>query len=170
MSFDKASSFVGGSGAVAKICSVFVITVVLAQAQRPRSWSPAQESLKRFLQTLDDDKTAQFVAAFSDLNGDRKPEAIVRLISNGWCGSGGCNTIVLTQFGDSWKILTSIAITRPSIRVLDRTSHGWRGLGVWVRGGGIQPGYEAELRFDGSTYPSNPSVAPARPLVGRVMS
>jgi hypothetical protein len=38
---------------------------------------------------------------------------------------------------------------------------------VWVQGGGIQPGYEAELRFDGNAYPSNPSVIPARPLVNR---
>ena len=35
------------------------------------------------------------------------------------------------------------------------------------QGGGIQPGYEAELRFDGKTYPANPSVPPARPLKGK---
>jgi hypothetical protein len=40
--------------------------------------------------------------------------------------------------------------------------HGWHNLGVWVGGGGIQPGYEAELRFDGKKYPGNPSVPPAR--------
>jgi hypothetical protein len=30
-----------------------------------------------------------------------------------------------------------------------------------LQGGGIQPGYEAELRFDGKTYPENPSTPPA---------
>jgi len=35
----------------------------------------AAQSLKRFLQTFDDDKTTRYVAAFSDLNGDGKPEA-----------------------------------------------------------------------------------------------
>ncbi len=38
---------------------------------------------------------------------------------------------------------------------------------MWVQGGGIQPGYEAELRFDGNGYPENPSLIPARPLVDR---
>jgi hypothetical protein len=31
-----------------------------------------------------------------------------------------------------------------------------------VAGGGIRPGYEAILSFVGKTYPSNPSVEPAR--------
>jgi hypothetical protein len=39
---------------------------------------------------------------------------------------------------------------------------------MWVEGGGIQPGYEAVLRFEGETYPQNPSVPPAEPLVGEV--
>jgi hypothetical protein len=53
-------------------------------------------------------------------------------------------------------------ITQPPIRVLTKASNGWRNIGVWVRGGGIQPGYEAELRFDGKTYPTNPSTPPVR--------
>jgi hypothetical protein len=32
----------------------------------------------------------------------------------------------------------------------------------------IQPGYEAQLRFDGKTYPLNPSVRPAVPLAKSV--
>jgi hypothetical protein len=35
-------------------------------------------------------------------------------------------------------------------------------IGVWVQGGGIQPGYEAVLRFNAHEYPKNPSVPPAR--------
>jgi hypothetical protein len=150
------------------VCSTLVITTCLAQAPRqPVTSSPAtEESLKRFLQTFDDDKAARFISAFRDLNGDGTSEAIVYLISKDWCGSGGCNTIVLMQDGGSWKIVTSITITRPPIRVLNGRSHGWLNLGVWVQGGGINPGYEAELRFDGKTYPSNPAISPARPLAG----
>jgi hypothetical protein len=36
-----------------------------------------------------------------------------------------------------------------------------------VGGGGILPGYVAELRFDGKTYPSNPSIPPARRTDGK---
>ena len=39
---------------------------------------------------------------------------------------------------------------------------------VGVGGGGIQLGYEAMLPFDGKTYPSNPTVPPARHLSEKV--
>jgi hypothetical protein len=120
----------------------------------------ATESLKKFLRTLDNDRTARYVLAFRDLNGDGIPEAIVYL-TGGWCGSGGCSTFILTPNGSSWRVVTNIRITRPPIYVLSDMSKGWHSMGVWVQGGGIQPGYEAELRFNGKTYPKNPSVSPA---------
>ena len=126
--------------------------------------SAAEASLKQFLQSLDKDKTTRYVAAFRDLNGDGIPEAIVYLIGSEWCGSGGCNTLILTRNDSSWRTVTEISITQLPIRVLTNTSHGWRSLGVWVQGGGIRSGYEAELRFNGKSYPRNPSVPPARQL------
>lgn len=139
----------------------------LAQTQRDAP-AGAQESLRRFLQTLDDNKATRYVAAFPDLNSDGAPEAVVYLIGSNWCGSGGCNTLVLARDGTSWKVVTNITITRPPIRVLRSAANGWRSIGVWVQGGGIQPGYEAELRFDGKTYPRNPSIPPARRLAEKV--
>jgi hypothetical protein len=44
---------------------------------------------------------------------------------------------------------------------LKTKSHGWHDITVWVQGGGIQPGYEAFLFFDGKRYPNNPTVPPA---------
>ena len=120
------------------------------------------------LQSFDSGLTGRFIASFTDLNGDGKPEAIVHLTSNEWCGSGGCTTLVLVPDDDSWRVLSEISISRPPIRVLSTKSNGWRSIGVWVQGGGIQIGYEAELRFDGKKYPANPSVAPARPIVGKI--
>jgi hypothetical protein len=66
------------------------------------------QSLKAFLQRYDTDLKDRFVAGFSDLNGDGKPEAIVYLTSNGWCGSGGCTTLVLIRDADSWRLLSKI--------------------------------------------------------------
>jgi hypothetical protein len=51
--------------------------------------------------------------------------------------------------------------------VLNTKSNGWHDISVVVAGGGIQPGYEAVLSFDGKTYPSNPSTPPARRLDGK---
>jgi len=141
------------------------VASVLAAAQPARNQDDV--SVRRFLQGFDSDLKDRFIAAFADLNDDGKTEAIVHLTSNNWCGSGGCTTLVLVRDGDSWRVLTKISVTRPPIRVLTTKSNGWRSIAVWVQGGGIQPGYEAELRFDGKTYPSNPSVAPARPVVGK---
>ena len=154
----------------AVVSSALPAATCLAQTRREPHAAPpgAEESLRGFLQSMDDDKTTRYVAAFRDLNGDGTPEAIVYLISNGWCGSGGCNTLILARDGGSWKVVTNITITRPPIRVLKNSSNGWRSIGVWVQGGGIQPGYEAELRFDGKTYPRNPTVPPAQRTAGQV--
>ena len=143
--------------------SVLAISAGLAQATaKAQAPDPNEESIRKFFQTRDDDKSTQYLAAFRDLNGDGIPEAIVYLIGRQWCGSGGCPLFILQKRGESWKTVTSTTITNPPIRVLDRKLNGWHSLGVWVQGGGIQPGYEAELRFNGKTYPRNPSVPPAR--------
>lgn len=128
--------------------------------------SDSEASLKPFLQRYfagkDENKTVRYIVAFHDLNGDGRPEAIVYITGPEWCGSGGCKLYVLTPTGDSWMIVAKTTITWPPIRVLDATSHGWHNLAVSVGGGGIQAGYEAELRFDGKKYPGNPSAPPAR--------
>ena len=127
----------------------------------------ANASLRAFLQVFDTGLEDHIVAAIADLNGDGRREAVVYLTSKHWCGSGGCTTLILVRDDDYWRLLSKIPITRPPIRLLRTKSNGWRNIGVWVQGGGIQPGYEAELRFDGKTYPANPSMPRARPLKGK---
>jgi hypothetical protein len=141
--------------------------LAVGQGGPPAAPHPLDKSLKQFLQTLDSDTTTRYIAAFRDLNGDGTPEAIVYVISQGLCGSGGCNTFILQQTGDSWKVVGNVTITRPPIYVLASSSHGWRNIGVWVQGGGIQPGYEAELPFDGRAYAHNPTLPPARRIEGK---
>jgi len=65
-------------------------------------------------------------------------------------------------------LITPTRRTQLPIRVLSTKTNGWHDLGVGVAGGGIQPGYEARLRFDGRTYPSNPTVPPAQELKAKV--
>lgn len=122
------------------------------------------ESLRRFLQAWNDEISAQYSAAFQDVNDDGIPEAFVYLTGGRWCGSGGCSLLVLKQAGSSWQVVTRTTITRLPIRMLTKKSNGWHNISVWVEGGGIQPGYEAELIFDGKTYPTNPTVPPARQI------
>ena len=149
----------------ALLCSVLAISACLAHGtSKGEASNPDEKSLMKFLQARYHDKTTQYIAAFPDLNGDGAPEALVYLIGSEVCGSGGCNLLILAKSGDSWKIVTRTTVTQLPVRVLSATSHGWHNITVWVQGGGIQPGYEAELRFNGKTYPGNPTAPPAQRL------
>src|ERR1041385_8331670 len=73
--------------------------------QQPQAAENASSDfLKTFLQKnysdvppSDYDKTTRYFAAFVDLNGDGKPEAVVYLSGRLWCGSGGCHTLILER-------------------------------------------------------------------------
>jgi hypothetical protein len=138
-----------------------------AQSDSPST--PRSDALKSFLQAYvlrlagEHDGNLRYLAAPVDLDGAGTGEMLVHLVGSGWCGSGGCTTLVLLRDRISYKVLTKIMISRPPIRVLQKTSNGWHDLAVWVQGGGIA-GYESDLPFNGTTYASNPSVAPAHPL------
>ena len=155
---------------MAILCSLLLANRCFAEAPAP---APAEAtpqaaleaSLQQFLSAWNKNPTPH-ITAFEDLNEDGKLEAIVRL-SEGWCGSGGCTTLILKQDGSSWKMVTKITNTRLPIRVLSTSSHGWHNIGILVAGGGITNGYEAELLFNGKTYPKNPTVPPARKLKGK---
>lgn len=126
-----------------------------------------KEFLARFFSAANGpsgDEQTRYEHAFVRLNGNTGPaDVLVYLTGPAWCGSGGCTALVLAPDRASYRVVTRITIVRAPIRVLSTSTNGWRDLGVWVEGGGIQPGYEARLPFNGKTYPSNPSVPPAQP-------
>jgi hypothetical protein len=129
--------------------------------------NPAMKAvLRQYLKDHDveNDIPVRYVTAFVDLNDDGVKEVIVHLISQSVCGTGGCPTLVLAPTQSSFRIISRITITRPPIRVLEMKSNGWHDLTVWVQGGGIRPGYEADLPFDGESYATNPTVSPAHRL------
>jgi hypothetical protein len=133
------------------------------QREHPASDAALKVFLKQYLkdQDVEDDGTARYIPAFVDLNDDGTDEVIVHVIGQSLCGTGGCLTLVLVPVQSSFRIVSRIGITRPPIRVLNKQTNGWHDLAVWVQGGGIQPGYEVDLPFDGESYATNPTVAPA---------
>jgi hypothetical protein len=130
--------------------------------------------LQAFLSTFigDSDRsagdTAQFKSAFIDLKDDGRFDALVYISGPLWCGSGGCRLVILAPSKSTYRVITATTITWPPIRVLKSKTNGWHDIGVWVQGGGIQPGYEARLPFDGRAYPSNPSMPPARRITEKI--
>jgi hypothetical protein len=99
-----------------------------------------------------------------DLDGDGMKETLVYVSGEYYCGSGGCHLLVLKSKDTSYQVVGRTPITRLPIRVLATKTHGWSDIGVWVQGGGIRPGYEALLPFDGASYPRGPTTTPARPV------
>jgi hypothetical protein len=140
----------------------------IAQPKPDRLTEFLQNYLGELYPPFEQQGETRYCSAFVDLKDDGTKEVIVYLSGRGWCGTGGCNMLILAPEGTSYRVVTKTTITRLPIRVLATKSNGWHDISVVLAGGGIQPGYEAELSFDGKTYPSNPSVSPAHPLVGEV--
>jgi hypothetical protein len=109
------------------------------------------------------DAAARYSLAMADLNSDGSSDALVYVSGDQWCGSGGCHFVALVREERGWREISTLSVTWTPIRLMETRSNGWRDIGVFVRGGGILPGYEALLQFDGRSYPANPTVPPARP-------
>ena len=151
-----------------------VVALALGAAATPAgSASPMPAGVAAFVRH---ERLTRYAFALADLNGDGRPEALVYPLANdeaaaqgleaNLCGSGGCNLYVLALTPAGYRRITAVSIVQLPVRVLPTRSHGWNDLGVRVAGGGILPGYEARLRFDGRRYPSNPSAPRAVRLRG----
>jgi hypothetical protein len=168
-----------------RFCAVKCLVFLLVPAfscfgqQRGLLTNSQDNALRRFLQkelTGPDsgiDKTTRYSSAVIKSDGTTRDEIVVYVSGESWCGSGGCSLWILEPDGASFRVIGNEAIVRLPIRALHSKSHGHFDISVWVQGGGIQPGYEALLQFDGVSYPDNPSVAPSRQLpegvAGRVL-
>jgi len=104
------------------------------------------------------DKTTRFSWSLVRRSDGTTDEVVVYVQGQSWCGSGGCTLLILEPDDFSYEVIGRASIVRLPIRVLSNTTKGHHDIGVWVQGGGIQPGYEAVLQFNGKAYPSNPTV------------
>ena len=155
---------------------LFVLATAFLSTTPAVAQPSRDDSLRAFLQSSFAEARANYadtnyVAAFADLNGDGRDEALVSLQSGLFCGSGGCALYIYTPAGASWREVAELTIVNAPVRLLNTRSRGWRDLAVHVRGGGMEIPHEARIRFDGRTYASNPSMAPrlrGRPS-GRVL-
>jgi hypothetical protein len=111
-------------------------------------------------EALEGDYEAHYFDAVADLNGDGTPEAIAYVAGPMVCGTGGCPLLVFTPAADGYRLVSRITVVNPPVRLAPRSSQGWRNLVVGVGGGGMAAG-NAELEFDGTGYPTNPTVPPA---------
>lgn len=139
--------------------------VDVAAAGEEASPGPASrdEDIDHYLlQEYPDAGEIKYALAWSDLNGDGSEEAIVYPIGPWFCGSGGCNTLVLSPAGPMYEKVGEISVSRTPVSVLESSTNGWQDLTVEISGGG-GPSGAVVLTFDGEGYTSNASTAPAAP-------
>ena len=131
-----------------------VIAMVLLVASYPAAGSYTASLAAAAVSVLG--KGADFSHALVDLNRDSHPDAIVLARGPKWCGSGGCVMLIFKGTPRGYVLVSRSTITAPPISLLPSSHLGWTDLIVHSNGTG-----DVVLRFDGSRYPHNPSLAPA---------
>ena len=120
-----------------------------------------QQYLKRSPPVLD--QGLRYSSASVSLDGSSGHQYLVYLTSRWVCGSGGCTTLLLEPYDSSFRVIDRFTLARLPIRILPSMTHGWHDLAMPVAGGGIIHRYIAIFKFNGHSYPSNPSMAPKLP-------
>jgi len=101
--------------------------------------------LQKYVGYSDEVKPTRYSATAVSLRDDGTLQTIVYLTNDGWCGSGGCTTLILEPKDYDYRVVTKITATRLPIRVLSTKTNGWHEIAIHVQGGGIEKAYEAKL-------------------------
>jgi hypothetical protein len=114
---------------------------------------------------VDSGETVHYQYNRVDLNGDGTPEVLLRIDGPSLCGSGGCPLFVLRHTAGSYEEISRTTLTWTPVVVSEQRTSGWNDLVLWQRANPpAEASYYALLEFDGPSYPSNPSMDPARLL------
>jgi hypothetical protein len=112
-----------------------------------------QEKYKSDLEkNLIDSFGRKFIFFEYDLNGDNKKEIFVGFRGMYFCGSGGCNILILDDAGQQ---VSSFSVAGYPVVIDKNSTNGWNDL--FIHSGKK----DRIVKFDGKKYPSNPSVLPA---------
>lgn len=103
-----------------------------------------------------DDYSRKFIFFEYDLNDDGKTEIMVGFTGPYFCGSGGCSQLILDHEGN---IITRFTVADYPVVIDTVKTNGWKDLIIYS-------GRKNRIvKFDGKSYPSNPSVQPELKLI-----
>lgn len=102
------------------------------------------------------DFSKKFIFFEYDLNEDGKNEILVGLRGPYFCGSGGCTQLLLDYQGN---VITTFSVSGNPVIIDTKKTNGWKDLFIW------SGGKNRIVKFDGKTYPSNPSTLPELKLI-----
>jgi hypothetical protein len=97
------------------------------------------------------DLSWKFIFFEYDLNGDAKKEIFVGLTGSYFCGTGCCTILLLNNEGG---LITTFTVTDYPVIVSNAITKNWKDLILYSNG------KNHFMKFNGKTYPSNPSVQP----------
>lgn len=98
-----------------------------------------------------DSNSRRFMVGKYDLDGDNRPEVFVKLTGMYFCGSGGCTILLLNHDG---QLITCFTVSETPVTIANTQTHDWYDLGITSKG------KMHTMKYDGTKYPSNPSVQP----------
>lgn len=98
-----------------------------------------------------DSSSRKFIYSEYDLNQDGNKEVLIGLTGSYFCGSGGCTAFLLDSKGD---LISKFTVAQYPFKVSASVTNNWKDLVVESNG------KQRVLKFNGTTYPSNPSVQP----------
>lgn len=98
-----------------------------------------------------DDNSKKFIFFEYDLNEDGKKEILVGLTGGYFCGTGGCTQLLLDDQGN---VITQFSVSGNPVVIDTNKTNGWKDLFIYS-------GSKYRIvKFNGKTYPSNPSILP----------
>ncbi|WP_053957245.1 hypothetical protein [Inediibacterium massiliense] len=94
-----------------------------------------------------------------DLNGDENLEVFAYLVGFEVCGTGGCSAAIFKKKNEEYELLSRFSLVNNPVIISNSKTKGYRDIIMNVYGGGIES-FFALMKYDGTTYPSNPSIQP----------
>ncbi|WP_223605487.1 hypothetical protein [Chryseobacterium sp. OSA05B] len=93
----------------------------------------------------------KFSYSEADLNGDNDPEIFVAMKGNYFCGTGGCTVYLFNSKGEKLKGFTVVG---GPVAISTNKTNGWSDLIIPSKG------HHYLVKYNGKSYPGNPSVEP----------
>jgi heat shock protein HslJ len=93
----------------------------------------------------------RYVYGRVDLDGDGRDEVFVYLLGSIFCGTGGCNLLLLKSAEEGYSLVNDFPISRLPVIVSEERTAGWSDIFRRESGGGAPPSI-VKHTFDGTRY------------------
>ena len=94
---------------------------------------------------------ARYVYSRFDLDGDGSEEILVYMLGSIFCGSGGCDLLLLKATESGYVLVNSFPISRTPVIASNAQTQGWNDLFRPESGGGAAASFVRHA-FNGETY------------------